>query len=75
MILFKAIPLFSAILALAYSKSVSKDIGLKVVGGEDALEGSAPYQVSLQSIEKRHNCGGAIVHKRFILTAGHCLYK
>jgi trypsin len=44
----------------------------KVVGGSDAEEGSAPYQVSIQ-YKKQHLCGGALIHQQFVLTAGHCL--
>lgn len=52
---------------------------LKIVGGHDAPEHSAPWIVSLQmhaGSPKRwfHTCGGAILAPEWILTAGHCLY-
>lgn len=75
MFLLKAIVLVS-VFYFGASKSVEYeddlDIKNRVVGGVDAKDGSAPYQVSLQ-YGKIHNCGGAIIHPRFIVTAAHCL--
>lgn len=46
----------------------------KVVGGGVVTSSAlVPYQVSLQSRGLRHFCGGSIINKQWILTAGHCV--
>jgi secreted trypsin-like serine protease len=50
----------------------------RIIGGDEAKPGDAPYLVSLQWFLswKRvgiHFCGGAIITKLWILSASHCL--
>uniref|UniRef100_A0A6M2DZJ2 Putative trypsin-like serine protease n=1 Tax=Xenopsylla cheopis TaxID=163159 RepID=A0A6M2DZJ2_XENCH len=45
-----------------------------MIAGENAQVGEFPHQVSIR-YQGKHICGGAIIHKSYILTAAHCVYN
>lgn len=61
---------FAACVALGFAALEPEP---RIIGGEDAIEGQFPYQVSLRTVKNnKHFCGGSIISKRNILTAAHC---
>ncbi|XP_069823938.1 chymotrypsinogen 2-like [Dendropsophus ebraccatus] len=44
----------------------------KIVNGEDAVSGSWPWQVSLQTSTGAHYCGGSLISQLWVVTAAHC---
>ncbi|XP_013412845.1 uncharacterized protein LOC106175409 [Lingula anatina] len=46
-----------------------------IVHGHDAVKGSIPWQVMLWEPEVGLVCGGALIHKKWVVTAAHCFYE
>ncbi|XP_046721875.1 serine protease 27-like isoform X2 [Silurus meridionalis] len=46
-------------------------LNTKIVGGQDAVPGSWPWQVSIQT-GGRHFCGGSLINQNWVLSAAHC---
>ena len=44
----------------------------RIVGGNEVIPGSIPWQASLR-YEGKHSCGGTLIQSQWILTASHCL--
>lgn len=44
----------------------------RIAGGTPAEPGSFPFQVALLTADDLHYCGGSILNRRWVLTAGAC---
>lgn len=65
--MYSFITCFSAIVIIAELCSADR----RIVGGKEININEVPYQVSLVR-NGRHWCGGALLSKKFVLTAAHC---
>uniref|UniRef100_G1MUK4 Peptidase S1 domain-containing protein n=1 Tax=Meleagris gallopavo TaxID=9103 RepID=G1MUK4_MELGA len=57
-----------AVTCLALASTVSG----KIINGQNAVSGSWPWQVSLQTRSGSHFCGGSLINANWVVTAAHC---
>ncbi|MCP4990948.1 MAG: trypsin-like serine protease [Colwellia sp.] len=71
----KALLLFSTVVAVFVLGSTTvqaSDVTPQIVGGSESTPYARPYQVALL-MNGRQGCGGTLISKDWVLTAGHCL--
>ena len=44
-----------------------------IVGGRDAMDGDAPWQVAVRDDKQEVLCGGSIIAERWIVSAATCI--
>uniref|UniRef100_A0A8C3E503 Chymotrypsin like n=1 Tax=Corvus moneduloides TaxID=1196302 RepID=A0A8C3E503_CORMO len=47
----------------------------RIVNGQNAVPGSWPWQVSLQTRTGSHFCGGSLISQYWVVTAAHCNFN
>ncbi|NWX48690.1 CTRL protease, partial [Steatornis caripensis] len=47
----------------------------RIINGQNAVPGSWPWQVSLQTRSGSHFCGGSLINENWVVTAAHCKFN
>ncbi|KAF1652798.1 Chymotrypsin-like protease CTRL-1, partial [Eudyptes chrysocome] len=47
----------------------------RIINGQNAVSGSWPWQVSLQTRSGSHFCGGSLINENWVVTAAHCEFN
>ena len=50
----------------------------KIVGGDSAKFGEVPWQAAVvkrQYFNQKISCGGALINRKWVVTAAHCVYR
>ncbi|OXB58486.1 hypothetical protein ASZ78_009051 [Callipepla squamata] len=47
----------------------------RIINGQNAVSGSWPWQVSLQTRSGSHFCGGSLINEYWVVTAAHCEFS
>ena len=53
-------------------RAARENIGVRIVGGDDAAKARYPYHVSLVDGGMFHRCGGSLIASDVVLSAAHC---
>ncbi|CAJ1084518.1 trypsin-3 [Xyrichtys novacula] len=61
-----------ATVLLFLALSVSETFAGRIIGGHEVKPYTNPYQASLQYKNRRHYCGGTLVHPQWVVSAAHC---
>ncbi|XP_072747521.1 mite allergen Der p 3-like [Anoplolepis gracilipes] len=69
--MFTALFLFVSVTSISQSAVLQYDS--RIINGEDVAPGEIPYQVSLQTQNFFHFCGGSILSEYYVITAAHCV--
>ena len=77
--------ILTSLFSIAFSKPTADQVCGKqsivpeptIIGGRNVEEGEFPWQVSIGFVSSKgsigYTCGGAILSKNTVLTAGHCV--
>lgn len=72
--MFRLVTLF-ALVSCAFASTIPDKLDGRIVNGVDTTIQAHPYQVSIQTNNGFHFCGGSLISENCVLTAAHCMLK